>query len=178
MYLLPCPSCQSSIPLAPSQAGNETTCPACQATVTVPKLGVLRQLPQTQEENKDRGQGVPISTGRSMGFVILGLIAAAAILVAGYCGIRWSLIKVSTTTEQHIADYREAYQSLTAAELIREYEQMETDKLELMGPTQYKRDQLEKHAWGRNASIAAAVAGVALLAAFGVAGLGSRDRSA
>ena len=66
--------------------------------------------------------------------MVLGLIATACLLVAGFCGIRWSLIDVSGTTEQHIANYREQYKGLTAAELIREYEQMEKYGLDLAAP--------------------------------------------
>jgi hypothetical protein len=178
MYLLPCPSCQASIPLSPSQAGNETSCPACQSSVTVPKLGDLRQLPQAEQDSSvDRPQGVPISSGGSTGFAILGLIATASLVVAAFCGIRWSLIEVSSSTEAHIADYREAYRSLTAAQLIREYEQMEGDGFELAGPSPYKVAETNKRVWGRNASIAAAIGGLSLLGAFAIAGSGRRNQT-
>ena len=178
MYLLPCPNCQASIPLSPSQAGDQTTCSGCHASVKVPNLGQLRQLPIVEDDtNVDHHQGVEISTGRSTGFVILGLIATASILVAAYCGIRWSLIDVSTTTEEHLTSYREAYRSLTAAELIREYEQMEEGGFELGGPADYKLAEIDRKAWGRNASIAAAVGGLAMLGAFTLAGSGRRNRT-
>lgn len=178
MYLLPCPSCKASLSISPSQAGSEASCPDCQASVPVPKLGELRQLPRADEQHSgDQPQGVPISTGRSAGFVFLGLIATASLLVAGFCGVRWSLIDTGSTTEQHIAEYREAYRSLTAAELIREYEQMEGDGFELSGPSEYKRREMDKRAWGRNASIAGAIGGFSLLGAFLFAGLGRRNQS-
>ena len=75
---------------------------------------------------------------RSAGFLVLGLIATASLLVAGFCGIRWVLIDVPNTTEEHIATYREEYRELSAAELIREYEQMDRYGIELVTPYKYK----------------------------------------
>ncbi len=99
------------------------------------------------------------------GFVVLSLIATASLLVAAFCGIRWSLIEVPATTDEHIAMYRVQYNNLSAAELIREYEQMDEYGLDLPGPYQYKTIELKKRKWGQNASIAAGIGGVAMLAA-------------
>jgi hypothetical protein len=175
MYLLPCPNCQASIPLSPSQAGDQTKCPGCQSGVAIPNLGQLRQLPVA--EDVDQPQRAEISSGHSTGVVVLGLIATASILVAGFCGIRWSLVEVSSSTEEHVESFRQAYQSLTAAELIREYEQMEDGGFELSGPIDYKLAEITRNAWGRNASIAAAVGGLAALGAFVAAGSGRRNRT-
>lgn len=177
MYLLPCSSCDASIPVSPSQAGNETICPECQTSVTVPKLGDLRGLPRDdQQPAGDLPQGGTMSSAGSMGFVVFGLIAAVCMLVAGFCGIRWSLIEVEMTTEEQIAYYEEQYQTLTAAQLIREFEQMDGDTFDTGGPSVYKAAELEKRDWGQNASIAGGIGLVSLLTAFAIAGSGRRNR--
>jgi hypothetical protein len=98
--------------------------------------------------------------------VILGLLATASLLVAAFCCIRWASITVPSTSEEHVAMYRTGYAELTAAELVREYEDMEDHGLDLAAPYKYKTAALEKGEWGRNASIAAAIGGVSLLGAF------------
>ena len=113
---------------------------------------------------------------RSAGFLALGLIATACLLVAGFCGIRWVLIDVPNTTEEHIADIREQYRGLSAAELVREYEQMDRYGLELVMPYKYKELQIKKDSWGRNASIAATGGALAILGAFALAATGRRKR--
>jgi hypothetical protein len=108
--------------------------------------------------------------------MVLGLIATACLLVAGFCGIRWSLIDVPLNTEQHIATYREQYKGLTAAELIREYEQMEKYGLDLASPYNYKKQERTKRRWGQNASIAAGLGGLAILGAAALAAFGRQKR--
>lgn len=177
MHLLPCPSCQASIPVSPSQAGDRTTCPNCQSSVAIPTLGKLRQLPLA-EQAPPAGELRSIETGSrsGAGFIVLGLIATACLLVAGFCGIRWSLIDVSATTEKHISSYREQYKALTAAELIREYEQMEKYGLDLASPYKYKQEERTKRKWGLNASIAAGLGGLAILGAAVLAASGRQER--
>ncbi len=174
MHLLPCPACQAPIPVAPSQAGDHTNCPACEVEVDIPKLGQLRQLPLAESDvgakvastQRDAGG---LSAGQA-GFVFLGVIATASLLIAGFCTIRWSLIEVPMTTEEHIAKFREAYQELKPAELIREYEQMEEFGLDIASPYNYQNVALEKRNWGRNASIAGGVAALSILGAAVLAG--------
>jgi hypothetical protein len=167
MHLLPCPACQSSIAVYPSQAGDVTKCPSCQETVEIPKLGQLRQLPQSDSE--DGGKSASLSrqsdssSASRVAFVVVGVIATASLLIAGFCAIRWALIDVPDSTEGHISRLRETYKALTPAELIREYEQMEEYGTEMPMPYEYKRIELEKNKWGRNASIASAVTAVAIL---------------
>ena len=181
MHLLPCPSCQAAIPVSPSQAGDQTSCPSCQSRVDIPKLGELRQLPLSEEQSTPEGSqgtdGAESSMARSAGFLVLGLIATASLLVAGFCGIRWVLIDVPNTTDEHIALMREEYRKLTAAELVREYEQMDRYGIELVMPYKYKEVQIKKDSWGRNASMAAAVGGLAILGAFGLAATGRRKQA-
>lgn len=181
MHLLPCPNCQTPIPVSPSQAGNRMSCPSCQSDVDIPKLGELRRLSLAEEPSSSPGAAGADKTDRSIargtGFLVLGLIATASLLIAGFCGIRWVLIDVPTTTEGHIAEVREQYRDLTAAQLIREYEQMERYGIDLVTPYGYKKLQIEKDSWGRNASIAGAVGGLAFLGAFVLAITGGRNRA-
>ena len=138
MHLLPCPECEASIPVSPSQAGDQATCPACQAAVPIPKLGELRQLPleggQAAEADAAGPRELESSVWTRASFLLLGLLAVASLLIAGFCTIRWYLVEVVATSEQHVAQLREDYQGLSAAQLIREYEDIEKSGLDLPGP--------------------------------------------
>ncbi|TWU40789.1 hypothetical protein [Novipirellula artificiosorum] len=169
MYQLPCPHCDAVLDVSPSRAGEQRTCPSCHQSVQIPKLGELRQLPEVNTDAADVGIATHYDeTGLAprMGMVVLGLIATAALLTAGYCGIRWALVDVPYSTETHLAEVHEKYPKLKAAELIREYEQMEDLGLDLPNPYPYKLQELEKRGWGRNAAIAAAISFFSTLGAF------------
>ncbi len=177
MHLLPCPHCEAPIAVSPSQAGDDTTCPSCQSAVVIPKLGQLRQLPTAGDASEgDVAEKLESSFFSQGVFITLGLIATACLLIAGFCGIRWALIDVPVTTESHIEALREEYDKLSAARLIREYEDMEKYSLDLAAPFQYKQLEVEKHKWGRNASIAAGVGALCMVGAFGVANATRRKR--
>ncbi|MFK8114451.1 MAG: hypothetical protein AB8B91_19770 [Rubripirellula sp.] len=176
MHQLPCPSCQAPIPVSPSQAGDRTTCPKCSAEVDIPKLGELRQLPveDSQTANPESRQAAG-GGGKGFIFLALGMIGVVSLLMAGYCGIRWVLIDVPATSEIHIADYKERYENLTAAELVREYEDMEKFGVELAGPFKYKLDELKKTAWGGKAAGAGVVGLISIAGAFLIGGSGRRS---
>ncbi len=180
MHLLPCPQCQTPIPVAPSQAGDHATCPGCQAEVAIPTLGQLKRLPSAEPDAdpKPAGKlsGSEGPTAKRVGFVVLGVIATAMLLIAGFSAIRWSLIETPKTTDEHISELREAYKSLTPAELIREYEQMEKYALDMTPPYRYQTVALEKQRWGRNAAIAGTIGGFAVIIAAGLAISGRRNR--
>ncbi|MGI9473383.1 MAG: hypothetical protein ACR2NZ_17705 [Rubripirellula sp.] len=175
MHLLPCPNCQTEIQVAPSQAGDSLTCPECQTEVAIPRLGDLRQLPRAeQSESEEPTTSAGASGPARGGFLALAGIALGSLLIAGYCGIRWGLIDVPATTDEHIAMIREQYASVPPAKLIREYEQMDRDGIDLGSPYTYKKIGLEKEGWGRNASIAGGVGFLALLGAAGLAAVGRK----
>ena len=175
MYLLPCSECQTSLSVTPSQAGDKVTCSNCQMEVSIPKLGTLRQLPQTEEpENAVPNRESDRSVSTQIAFVALGLLALVGFLVAGFCGIRWSLITVPNTTDRHVQEIRDDYAQKPSAELIREYEQMVSDGIELGVPFGYKRFSDEKGRWGRIASISTGVGLLAIVGAFGFAAVGRR----
>ena len=178
MYLLPCPECQTSLSVTPSQAGDRLTCSQCQTEVSIPKLGILRQLPKSEEtENaaSKRESERPVAT--QIAFVALGLLALGGFLVAGFSGIRWGLIPVLNTSDQHVQEIRANYAQKPSAELIREYEQMVGDGIELGVPFGYKRISDEKGRWGRIASVSAGVGLLAVAGAFGFAAVGRRGTS-
>ncbi len=111
------------------------------------------------------------------GFGVAGLTAAACLLIAGFCGIRWALTAVPATTEEHIAEVRQHLSERSAAELVREYEDMEKRGIDLGVPFKYKEIAMRKSKWGKDASIAATIGGVALLTAIGLAMAGRRKEA-
>lgn len=168
MYLISCPHCSSSIPVSPSQAGDDIRCGHCGENVPIPKLGVLRQLPRATDDSAEpSGATKPAKTtgGTSFGFVATALVATASLLVAGFCTVRWALVDVPMNTTAHIAEYEEAYQTASPAALIREFQEMEERGIELPVPYKYKRLELTKQTWGRNALVAGAIALVSSIAA-------------
>lgn len=181
MHLLPCPECEKQIPVSPSQAGDQATCSHCGQVVPIPKLGDLRQLPRAEETDSSKAAAgtTPreISTPRRAGFLLFGLVAVASLLVAGFCGIRWFLIEAPSTAETSLESVREGYATIPAAQLIREFEDMERLTLELTRPYDYKLQQNERRAWGTRASIAGAVAAIAVVGA-GLTTVGTKRKSA
>ena len=180
MHLLPCPSCDASIPVAPSQAGETVACPSCQASVAIPKLGELRQLPRVEsEDGPARGPRAGGEANRfaRTGFMIAGLVATACLLVSGFCGIRWALTDVPNSTERHVVSMRKDMSEFSAAELIRAYEEMDKTTLELTLPFRYKELEVRRAQWGRNAIVAASLGAAAVLTAIGLASLGRRQEN-
>ena len=82
-YLLAC-GCAATVTVGPGQAGGVVSCPKCQATLSVPRLGELTRLP-----------AAPVTTGVSNGpwtaahGCILGgsLVALLAAAAAAYLGV-------------------------------------------------------------------------------------------
>lgn len=129
---------------------------------------------QEAKDPRARGDVAEKSLILRAGFGLAGLVVAASMLIAGYCGIRWAFIKVPATTEEHVATIRKELTTRTAAELVREYEDMEDRGIDLGLPFQYKEIANRRSKWGKDASIAASVGLVALLAAIGLALSGRR----
>lgn len=169
MHLLSCPQCDASIPVSTSKAGQQIACPQCDCLVDVPKLGELRKAPLADEaaQSKDAGQvsDTGVSGGKSVLFVGSSLIATACLLVAIYCGIRWVLIDVPMTTNQHIAVLKDELPKRTAAELIREYEDMEKFGPKITRPMNYKLIANDKSEWGFNTLVASSVGAICVLVA-------------
>ena len=73
-YLLPCPHCKQSIPVAAKHAGSQKNCPGCKETVDVPKLGILRQYGDQAESGPAK---TVVERSRTKGLLFsLGLIIA------------------------------------------------------------------------------------------------------
>lgn len=169
MHLLPCPHCQHTIEVAPSQAGGQMTCPQCQRPIEIPTLGRLRQLPASGSRPTEVSPS-PVAesagpSGRRLGFVAMGVIATASLLIAGFAAVRWASIDASVTTEAHIRDEMQDFRRVAPAELIRVYEDMEKNSLDMPIPYEYHQKVLEKRDWGINAIVAAAIAAFAIIAA-------------
>lgn len=154
MHLLSCPDCQTQISVSPAQAGDSVKCSKCGGQVTIPKLGVLRQLPlaDEQEAEVDAGQR---SVGGTIAFVVLSLLAVAALMGAAYNGVRWASIDAGNTTETHLAGLEKDYLASEPAMMIIAFEDMEKYSLDLVLPYGYQKKVDEKSKWGWNAVIAA-----------------------
>ncbi|NND99765.1 MAG: hypothetical protein HKN47_20795 [Pirellulaceae bacterium] len=150
MHLLPCPQCQQTITVSPSQAGDEIRCSACDTIVAIPRLGELRQLPLADQAADaavvDRGQANV--GGRQVVITLLGLIALVGVIVCGFAAIRWFLVEPTASTQSHIDEIRVAYEDLDAARFIREFEDMENISLDMPAMYVYKVKSLEKQRWG------------------------------
>lgn len=164
MPLLPCPSCDQKIPVVVSQAGSEITCPGCQKRISIPNLGDLKRLGASQAESS--GEGVKefrqkasseTSAGRRVLFAALMAAAGTAAIVGIFCFVRYLAIQVPTNTEAHIAEIEGMYHQVSAAQLVREWQQMEKYGLDVVAPYQYKKLAIEKAGWGRNSLIALVV---------------------
>ena len=163
MHRLSCPQCQHPIPVAVSKAGAIVSCPECGAEVAVPKLGELKRLPLHDNSAGRSPSGSPSSAGSPLPFVLMACIATAAVLGAGYCGLRYVLTDVPMTTEEHLREYKQGYETASPATLIREYEDMEKYGLELGEPMLYKSIEQRKSQWGRSTLLCGGVAAVAIL---------------
>ena len=179
MHLLPCPSCQDSISITPTQAGSEIACPSCQATVTVPRLGDIRSLPRVDDLPPPTVAGPAAENTflRQLGTGFFGLVAVAALLIAGFCAVRWHLVEVTMTTPQHIELLKKEYAAADAAQMIREYEDMEKNSIDLPSKFTYKTTVLEKQKWGSNALIAGVTTLICGLIAMVLASTGRRAKS-
>ena len=168
MYLLHCGHCNQPISVSASKAGQEMACPHCESTVQVPKLGELKRL-ATSGKVDTTTPAAPVpgshSAAGSIVFVVLAMLATACLLVAGFCGIRWYLIEVPLTTQQHISETATALQEASAAQLIVEYEGLEKYGIDVKKPFPYQMIANTKAKWGFNALVAAAVGTASVLGA-------------
>ena len=176
MYLLSCPNCQAELPVTPAQAGDSMPCPKCQGRVAIPKLGELRKLPQSQDPTGQISQRSQPAGGAVLS-LMLGLIAVASLLGAGYNTVRWAMIKTTTTTQSHLQELEESYARVEPSAMILEFEDMEGLSLDLTMPYKYHKVVMEKARWGRNALIAGGVALICGLGAFAAASLGRRPKN-
>jgi len=179
MPAFPCPSCGTSFNVAASQAGSQTNCPHCGQTVNLPKLGELRRLDATASESgavaASLSQAGSLS-GSRVAFVACFFVAAIAAILGGFCLIRGWAITVPGSTADHIVEIETYYPELPAAQLVREWQQIESFSEELAMPYPYRQIADERSAWLRKGMLgmlaAAIVAGLA--AVIGVVGRPTR----
>lgn len=91
-------------------------------------------------------------------FILLSMVAVGALLVSGYCGVRWALVQVEATTESHSEEIRERYLASDPSVLIREFEDMEKYSLDLIAPYSYQKKANEKATWAGYASVSGLLA--------------------
>ena len=168
MPLLPCLHCDQKISVAISQAGSTVTCPGCKQELQIPKLGELRQLAAQAESpdrsmsaNPSRGAVSEPNSGRRMMFAALLAIMGTAAMAGLFCLVRYLVIEVSVTTQTHLEEIEHVYKQVPAAQLVREWQQMEKYGLDVATPYAYKKMEIEKASWGRNTLICLAVFTVA-----------------
>jgi hypothetical protein len=173
MPTLTCPHCSHRLEVAVSRAGTEVPCGACGQSVTVPKLGELRELQSdTSATAGATAGGRDLSTGSPLGprLVFAALVAAAALasIVAAFALVRFAMIERPTTSAEHIAEIEEVYPQLPGARLVREWQHIEAFRPELANPFYYQIIANEKAAWLRQGLIAL---GLAVLFAAVAAGI-------
>lgn len=168
MHLLPCPQCNVAISVSPAQAGSQVVCTGCGKTVDVPRLGGLRKLPlaDVADEN-DSGGRIETPIASRIGYSVLGLIGFVLLIAAAYGGVRWALLEVPATTEQHIAELRETYENAAVGQLIREWEEIESYDVSANVPFPYRITELRKQELGRSAATMAVAGLLSILAAIG-----------
>ena len=166
MPLLPCPSCSAMVDVPVSRAGSEIDCPTCHKTISVPKLGELRKLESNPISPAAKQALAGSATGNRTAFALLMGIAVIAIVGGSYCLVRFAAIEVPATTEEHIAEIEEVYAQLPAAQLVREWQEMEHFSPELANPYVYQEIADERSEWLRNALVGFAIAAVSGVIAF------------
>lgn len=88
-YVLPC-SCSRRIPVVAGQAGGAVTCPACGASMLVPRLGALERLEiEASAPTAAEGAGWNAAWACLATGVALLVLGAAA---AGWLRTRWTAI--------------------------------------------------------------------------------------
>lgn len=164
MPLISCPSCDQEISVVVSQAGSGVACPGCQKWIPIPNLGDLKRLAAAEQmrsgsdtEPLRSAPSLDANTGRRIVFAGLMAIAGIAAIVGLFCFVRYLAIQVPATTETHIAEVERMYHQVSAAQLVREWQQMEKFGLEAVAPYQYKQLAVEKANWRRNSLICLAV---------------------
>jgi len=184
MPSITCPQCNQEVSVSISQAGAQVPCPGCEATIQVPKLGDLKRLteaaaaanphshpPLLPSESADNQ-----TTSRVLFGGALAMVGLSAI-VATFCLVRYLSIEVPVTTEMHIEEIDRTYHSVSAAQLIREWQQMEKNALDVAFPYNYKKSETEKARWARNTAIAGAVSAAGILLAVFLGLADSRRRA-
>ena len=126
-YLLPCPECDQSNELETKQAGQDLNCVHCDANISAPKLGILKQLPQlegdTKEKAKKKGQG----SGNVLATLGLGVLLLAGLAGGGlyyYGGMLQKDMDVYGNMEVHLSLLDE----LTPSQLVEHYQRIDPER--------------------------------------------------
>jgi hypothetical protein len=172
MPLLPCPFCSTTVDVPTSRAGSEIDCPSCQKSIPVPKLGELRKLASQTTGSTANPSIAGVGSGPRAAFALLMGIATIAIIGGSYCMVRFAAIDVPATTEDHIAEVEQMYSQIPAAQLVREWQELEDFSPEIAHPYVYQEIADEKSLWLRNGLIGFSIAAAAGVIAFVTLSLG------
>ena len=95
--LFTCPECGHTFPVKESSAGETLSCPGCQKSITLPTLGMMRDLPIQQElsEAPVKSQTVTVLDRRIGVMLLLGAIALVFIILAAVWGYRYYIYYTS-----------------------------------------------------------------------------------
>ena len=174
MHLFRCPHCRRDLPVSTTQAGETIRCEGCHAEVTLPRLGELRRLPAVDGGGLQTADDAGPPMGARVAFGIFGGMAAIALIVAAFAIVQAVAVDVPKTTDSHIVEIGETYSGLTAAELIREYEDIQRYGIDLAIPLNYRVAELSRRKWLITGGIALGIALAASLVAAASAAAGRR----
>ncbi len=147
MPKLPCPACGFSIEVAISRAGSEVACPSCEKIISVPKLGELRRLAADADAAPSPAVAGGTPIGLRAAFACLIGIAAIAAVFGGYCLVRFASIPKPPTTADHLAEVETVYPQLAAAQLVREWQTMESFTEAFAHPYEYQMVANVRRGW-------------------------------
>lgn len=92
-HIFACPQCNAPMEVATQHAGQSRECPQCHAMVEIPKLGVLKQLPTTEEtptRKQSRRQGSLRSWLFSGGLLVAALMGVGGLALQTYARTLYS----------------------------------------------------------------------------------------
>ena len=138
-YLVPC-ECGNSVKVDSALAGGTTTCDQCQATVEIPSLRLLKDLPQAEAAEKDALQPVGVKESnptRNLGAILI-LLSLLSLAVLGYA--RYTSV-TGITADDAIEWGNQQIDSLTPEESWKMWQEVQ----ELgMGPREVTLTQIEE----------------------------------
>jgi hypothetical protein len=168
-HLLPCTSCQQSIPVETSQAGGVVSC-ECGAEIAVPTLREIRRLPKGEEPQAASAAGGKAAWSSAQGslFALGFVIAALAAGSAGYYYLAASRIETSALSSEDKLVGEQVIDSLTAGQA---YEAWKMLRIEGIGDQQ-KPEYVEQEEKKIRYQARSRIALVVLVVGFLTMGLG------
>lgn len=110
-------------------------------------------------------------------FVACFLIAAGAAILGGFCLVRAWAISVPGTSQDHVSQIESIYPEVPAAQLVREWQQMEPFSEEIAMPYPYRLIADEKADWMRKGLLGMLTAAIAAGIAIAIGVIGRQPRA-